>query len=431
MPISEDSTRGFLSYAVKDHNPITAIKKFRNDLQWSVGTALGSDFTIYLDRSDLPIGKDYDQPLHDAIEGSFFFFAMVSMRYFNTDNTRLELELALQVRARKGEGNYHIVPIYTLQGPEDIYYGPEMGDDDLVSAIKTISMVDGDDWRQFYRRLSSPSAKRQMLSLGTRLANQIRTRRWNTDGSETSEVLRSEHRHFVAKGGKGHRLIQAAIDVAAPGDSIHVGKGEYNEALILDKPLELIGAGLGETVVRAADKDVLRLQCAIGHITGFSFVQEGKTGFGVSIGQGRPELHHCEITSSAQACLSVHSGADPRVHDNNIHHGTQAGIFVHSEGLGTFEDNKIHNCEHANVEIADGSTPTFRRNNIYEGHTGGVYVRDGGRGWFEDNNIHHNSGRTSQLPGMHRHFLGRIGFVVLLTLASTSKIAAVVSLMAM
>jgi nitrous oxidase accessory protein NosD len=394
MSICDNSARGFLSYARRDYYKTNSILKFKEGLEWSIGTSLGSDFIVYHDRSDLPIGENHEQPLREAIEESLFFFAMVSSRYFRNANTRRELEIALSVRDRKGASSYHIVPIYFHQGPEEIYNDPELRNDHLMNVMKKFSFVDDDDWRDLHEHLSSQRAHKKMLSLGKRLANQIRTLpapRSDTDNRNLAELSRSERCYVVAREGGDFSSIQSAIDHAAPGDQINVRKGEYRESLILNKSLELMGEGIGEVYIKASGQDVLRVETGIGLIAGFSFVQEGETGFGVSISRGRPELHGCEVVSSGYACISVYGEANPRVHNCFVHHGAQAGFLIHSGALGTFEDNEVRECEYANVEVADASTPAFRRNNIHGGRRGGIYVRDGGKGRFEYNDIHHNS----------------------------------------
>jgi hypothetical protein len=408
MFIQEHRTRGFVSYVRADDAVLQAIPAFSTKLAEWITAITGRKFTIYQDLADLPIGERYEQPLRDAIEGSFFFFAMVSRNYFRNPNTRSELEIALSIKERNADHDYYIIPIYTLEGPEEIYNDRELENDELVRKVKSISKVYDDDWREpIDLPLDSSAVKPRMRSLAQRLAEHIRNRppkdepippgtlerqpRSDTAGSEKGEAIRTERGRFVvASEGGDFPTIQAAIDRALPGDRIHVQEGVYDEALLLDKPLELIGAGAGKVEVRASDEDVLQLQTSMGYITGFSFVQTGKKGFGVSVGQGRPELHDCDIKSSGSACLVVHSGANPNVHNSYIHDGAQSGVFVHSGGLGTFEDNDIHDCMHANVEVAGGSAPTFRRNNIWEGRAGGVFVRDDGRGLFERNKIHHN-----------------------------------------
>ncbi|MCK4858533.1 MAG: right-handed parallel beta-helix repeat-containing protein [candidate division Zixibacteria bacterium] len=58
--------------------------------------------------------------------------------------------------------------------------------------------------------------------------------------------------------------IQAAIDAADPGDEIHVLAGTYEEQVYIDKSLDLVGAGIGSSIIEAV---------ALGDRTTYSITQ--------------------------------------------------------------------------------------------------------------------------------------------------------------
>jgi pectin methylesterase-like acyl-CoA thioesterase len=55
----------------------------------------------------------------------------------------------------------------------------------------------------------------------------------------------------VCASGCTYTSIQAAINAAAAGSTITVGPGTYTEQLLIQKNLTLVGAGIGQTIVKA------------------------------------------------------------------------------------------------------------------------------------------------------------------------------------
>ena len=188
--------------------------------------------------------------------------------------------------------------------------------------------------------------------------------------------------------------VGEAVEAARPGDRIVVRPGLYEEGLVVDKPLEILGDGpVAEIEIRARGADALLFRASIGRVANLTLRQAGGEGewYGVDITQGRLDLEGCDISSQSRACVAIRNGADPRLRRNQIHDGKQGGVLVYDDGLGTLEDNDITANAHAGVEIKTGGNPTLRRNQIHDGKPGGVYVYDNGLGTLEDNDITANA----------------------------------------
>jgi F-box protein 11 len=186
--------------------------------------------------------------------------------------------------------------------------------------------------------------------------------------------------------------VSAAIKAADPGDRILVRPGQYEESLLVQKPLEIIGDGPRQSVeIWCSEGYVLSFAAVYGRIAGLTLRRRtGPKHYGVSIHHGRLELDGCDISSEAGSCLYVYRGADPVVRRNLINNALEYGVFVYEGGRGTFEDNEIFGCQWANVRVQEGSTPVFRRNMIRDGVESGVRVVDTGQGLFEENVISGN-----------------------------------------
>jgi parallel beta-helix repeat protein len=188
--------------------------------------------------------------------------------------------------------------------------------------------------------------------------------------------------------------VAAAIEAAKPGDRILVRPGLYQENLVIDKPLEIIGDGLVSDIeIRAQDAHTVLFKADIGKVANLTLrlVATERLWSAVNITQGRLELEGCDITSHSTPCVVIGTGADPRLRGNKIHDSHEAGIWFFQEARGTLEGNEITN-NNTGIVIQAGSEPTLRRNTIHDNSDVGVNIFPKGLGTLKDNDIFANAG---------------------------------------
>jgi F-box protein 11 len=187
--------------------------------------------------------------------------------------------------------------------------------------------------------------------------------------------------------------VKAAISAAEAGDRILVRPGLYEEALVVAKPLEILGDGpVSKIEIRARDTHVMLFQAPTGQVSDLTLRQTGGANcHGIEIRQGRLRLDGCDISSESGACVAIQDGADPLLRRNKIHDGKRSGVLIRDGGLGTLEDNDITGNATSGVVISTGANTTLRRNRIQDNNESGVYAYDHARGTLEDNDITGNS----------------------------------------
>lgn len=236
-----------------------------------------------------------------------------------------------------------------------------------------------------------------------RVAEELKARRSQSSSPASAGVQKQPPTLIVDQMHRGDYVtISEAIKAARPGTRILVRPGFYQEGLVINKPLEIVGDGeREEIVVQAAGKDLILFQTARGRVANLTLRQIGGgdglwavwfgSGFGVHIQQGRLDLEDCDIVSHSLACVGIHNGAAPRLRRNRIHDGKQGGIFVYENGQGLMEDNEIYGNAYTGVEIKSGGNPTLRRNRIYHNAYEAIWVHENGAGVFEANDLRNNN----------------------------------------
>jgi parallel beta-helix repeat protein len=406
----------FMSYArFNDEHDDGQLTQLRMRLSAEVGVQTGlRDFVIFQDRNDIAWGQNWQSRIDETLDASTLLLAVITPSFFRSSACRSEVERFLRREQDMGREGL-ILPLYYVSTPE--LDEPARREADPLAQIMISRQFA--DWRELrFEPFTAPVVRKALAQLASRMRDtfwldaqtpQVKGGRRaamtaSTGVSSAAEADQSPGRlmrktepptHVVDAYQRGDfSTIKAAIDAAKPGDRILVRPGLYQEGLVIDKPLEILGDGpVADISIRARDADVVLFQTNIGRISNLTLRQVGGRGrwFGVDITQGRLEMEGCDISSDSLACVAIQDGADPRLRRNRLHDGEQGGVYVLRDGLGTLEDNEISGNALAGVEIAAGGNPILRRNQIRDGKSTGVLVRKGGLGTFEDNDITGNA----------------------------------------
>ena len=425
----------FFSYVrLVDQHEGGRLTELRERLSREVEVQTGEPFPVFQDRNDIQWGQQWQERIDDSLDAVTFLIPIITPSFFVSPACRDELEKFLE-REEALEKNDLILPIYYIDCPV-------LNDEDKRKADPLAVVIAARqyfDWRDLrFDPMTSPQVGKKLAEMAVQIRDALertaprrkaaeprapsgrgkrgkeKTSRTRDDSvgatgsAETSSQAETDREkmrrgpvsksapptHVVDPMARGDfTTISDALAGANPGDRILVRPGLYEEGLVIDKPIEIIGDGeVDEIVVRASGSNCILFEASMGRIANLTLQQAGGgKWYGVDIARGRLELEDCDITSRSMACVAIHDGADPRLRRNRIHDGKSGGVFVYEKGRGTLEDNDIFGNALAGVEIKQGGDPTLRRNRIHDGKSGGVYVYEEGQGTLEDNDIFGNA----------------------------------------
>jgi len=186
--------------------------------------------------------------------------------------------------------------------------------------------------------------------------------------------------------------IGLAIDAANPGDCIKIRHGLYQESIIINKPLEIIGEGERDEIeIRAKDSNAIKFVADYGKVANLTIRQMSQGDFScVDIWHGRLLIEECDISSQGNAGVVIHKEADPRLRKNQISDNRGFGVIITGEGLGLLEGNQLFRNE-TSILIEENSKPTIRRNSVKLNRTDGILINETSQCLIEENDVSNNA----------------------------------------
>jgi len=172
-------------------------------------------------------------------------------------------------------------------------------------------------------------------------------------------------------GGQDHATIQAAIDAASPGDTIRVHNGTYNESVIVNKTVTLIGNGSANTIIDGGGngQSILDITANRVNISGFNVRHTGIMGRSLAAG------------------ISIYGGDNCKIENNNCSYNAM-GIVLENTTNNTIANNTmIYNYWGVNLDSSSNNTI---RNNSFTSNFFGIYLNASNNNLIINNTLDSN-----------------------------------------
>ena len=207
--------------------------------------------------------------------------------------------------------------------------------------------------------------------------------------------------HNINKG-TDYTTIQAAIDDASPGDEIHVDSGTYNEKVIVNKQLTLIGnnIGFGPPVVDAGgSSSAINLNADGIILEGFKTVNSGNNWYsdaGIKVTSNNNRIT-ANIAIENVVGIRLYSSNDNILIDNDASYNSDLttvnsfGIFLTSSNNNTLIGNTASDNIASGIYLTSSINNSLYRNTVNNNNYGGVSFYQSNNNTINENIANNNS----------------------------------------
>jgi len=198
----------------------------------------------------------------------------------------------------------------------------------------------------------------------------------------------------IEDGTKNHPFstITEGIIAVAPGKSVMVAVGNYNEQLVISKEITLQGASQDNTFISGSGLtgNLITIEADNINITGFTIDGSSSTSIGLYFDSYSFININNNIIQNNSSYGINYSNSSPTIENNSIKNNNYSGIDVGTGGAGIIRNNFVVSSKHG-IRTNGDSSPEITRNNISNNNTG-IYCRESATPIISYNTISNNSG---------------------------------------
>jgi len=218
---------------------------------------------------------------------------------------------------------------------------------------------------------------------------------------DTSEASGNEiyvhNGYYAFRDGSAERpygTIQYAINLAEEGDTIYVFGGTYNETLVINKKIILMG-GIDnvDTIIcrNARHKYTVEITADYVRLEGFNVSEAGNSNRValIYIRSNGVIIQRNNITQSSTYGVYLDSSDDNTI-GNNVINNTK-GVYLSSSNNNVIHSNKISNCSEAAIYMTPLDSNNIIYNNNFSYNKYGIYALDCSNGNISNNILNYNS----------------------------------------